>query len=53
MLQWLSRCINNLAFPGSNRGGGKVDSAFRPLEVNEKSSSIINAAQECPGCADP
>ena len=33
-------------------GGGKVDSAFHPSEVGEMSSSVINAAQVCYGCAD-
>ena len=51
-LQWLSRWIHNPVFPGSNPGGGKVDSALHPSEVCEMSSSIINAAQVCRGCAD-
>ena len=52
MMQWLSRWIHNPVFPGSNPGGGKVDSAFHPSEVGEMSSSISNAAQVCQGCAD-
>ena len=52
MMQWLSRLILYPVFPGSNRGGGNVDSAFHPSEVGEMSSSIINGAQVCRGCAD-
>ena len=40
-MQWLSRWIHNIVFPGSNPGGGNVDSAF------QMSSSSINAAQVC------
>ena len=52
MVQWLSHWIHNPVFPGSNHGGGKVDSVFHPSEVSEMNSSIINAAQVCWGCAD-
>ena len=38
-MQWLNRCIHNPVFPGSNHGGGKVDSAFHHSEVSEMSSS--------------
>ena len=51
MAQWLNRWIHNPVFPGSNPGGGKVDSAFYPSKVGEMSSSIINAAQVCYGSA--
>ena len=53
MMQWLNRWIHNPVFPGSNPGGGKVDSAFHPSEIGEMSSSTINAAQVCRGFADP
>ena len=52
MVQWLSHWIHNPVFLGSNPSGGKVDSAFRPSEVGEMSSSITNASQVCRGCAD-
>ena len=52
MVLWLSSWIHNPVFPGSNPGGGKVDSAFHPSEVSEMSSSIVNAVQVCRGCAD-
>ena len=52
MVQWLSSWIHYPVFPGSNTGGGKVDTAFHPSEVGEMSSSIINAAQVYRGCAD-
>ena len=52
MVQWLSCWIHNPVFPGSNPGGGKVDSAFHPSEIGEMSSSVINGAQVFRGCAD-
>ena len=52
MMQWLSCWIPNPVFPGSNPGGGKVDSAFQPSEVGELNSSVINSAQVCRGCTD-
>ena len=32
--------------------GRKVDSTFHPCEVDEMSSSVIDATQVCLGCTD-
>ena len=36
----------------NNPGGGKVDSALYSSEFGEMSSSVVNAAQVYPACAD-
>ena len=45
---------DQIVFPGSNPGGGKVDSAFHPSEVSGMSSSVSNAAKSVLGlCGSP
>ena len=54
MVQWLVAGFIIQCFRGFSGldPGGKVELAFNPSEIGEMSSSIINAAQVCRGCAD-